>query len=317
MKRIAQLWKNNTYKIVIGLALLTAVFSGVNNFITKIAVTAVKDPVVFTTLKNAIVAVFIIGIIIVWKKRNEIKSLTPKQKKLLILIGIIGGSIPFILYFTGLKQTSALNASLIHKTLFVWVAIMAVPILKEKIGWLQFAAMGLLFGGTIAVGGFQGFKLNTGELMILGATLFWATENIIAKIVLKDVSSILLAGARMVLGSIILFAVVLFQNKTQMMTWLNLIQWSWTLLTSALLLGYVLSWYTALKYAPVTVVASLLVPATLITNILTAIFVTHTMPNIQIVSNVLLATGAALLIYATIKQRNAARIERVKLVYQN
>src|SRR3990167_2313884 len=71
MQRITNFWKNNTYKIAIGLALLTAVFSGVNNFITKIAVTAVKDPVVFTTLKNAIVAVFIIGIIIVWKKRNK------------------------------------------------------------------------------------------------------------------------------------------------------------------------------------------------------------------------------------------------------
>ncbi|HLA25543.1 MAG TPA: EamA family transporter, partial [Patescibacteria group bacterium] len=99
MQHITNFWKNNTYKIAIGLALLTAVFSGVNNFITKIAVTAVKDPVVFTTLKNAIVAVFIIGIIIIWKKRSELKTLTPKQKKLLILIGIIGGGIPFILYF--------------------------------------------------------------------------------------------------------------------------------------------------------------------------------------------------------------------------
>lgn len=291
----------NRYKLAIALALLTAVFSGVNNFITKIAVTAVKDPVVFTTLKNAIVAAFLIGIIIVWKKRSELASLTPKQKKLLILIGIIGGSIPFILYFTGLKQTSALNASLIHKTLFVWVAIMAVPILKEKLTWLQFAAMGLLFGGTIAVGGFQGLKLNGGELMILAATLFWAVENIIAKIVLRDVSAILLAGARMILGSIILFAVVLFQNKAQMMTGLSLAHWSWTLLTSTLLLGYVISWYTALKYAPATVVASLLVPATLITNILTAIFVTHTMPNMQILSTGLLVAGSALLVYATKK----------------
>lgn len=291
------------YKFAVGLALLTAVFSGMNNFITKIAVTAVKDPVVFTTLKNAIVAAFLIGIIIVWKKRSELASLTPKQKKLLILIGIIGGSVPFILYFTGLKQTSALNASLIHKTLFVWVAIMAVPILKEKLTWLQFAAMGLLFGGTIAVGGFQGFKLNGGELMILGATLFWAAENIIAKIVLRDVSSLLLAGARMIFGSIILFAVVLFQNKAQMMTGLSAVQWGWTLLTSVLLLGYVISWYTALKYAPAVVVASLLVPATLITNVLTAIFVTHTMPNMQILSSILLLAGTMLLIRASTKHK--------------
>ena len=291
----------NKYKLAIALGALTAVFSGVNNFITKIAVTAVKDPVVFTTLKRHCGRISYRHYYCL-EKEKRVGEIDSETKKLLILIGIIGGSIPFILYFTGLMQTSALNASLLHKTLFVWVAIMAVPILKEKIGWLQFAAMGLLFGGTIAVGGFQGFKLNGGELMILGATLFWAVENIIAKFVLRDVSSILLAGARMILGSIILFAVVLFQNKAQMMTGLSLIQWSWTLLTSVLLLGYVISWYTALKYAPVTVVASLLVPATLITNILTAIFVTHTMPNMQIWSNILLGIGTILLIYATVRR---------------
>src|SRR3989337_3640584 len=109
----------------------------------------------------------------------------------------------------------------------------------------------------------------------------------------------------MVLGSIILFAVILFQNKAQMITGLNLIQWGWTLLTSGLLLGYVLSWYTAVKYAPATVVTSLLVPATLITNILTAIFVAHQMPNIQIISNIFIVAGAVLLIYATAKRQKA------------
>ena len=138
--------------------------------------------------------------------------------------------------------------------------------------------------------------------MILAATLFWDVESIIAKIVLRDVSSILLAGSRMILGSIILFAVVLFQNKAGMMTGLNATQWGWTLLTSVLLLGYVVSWYTALKYVPATVVASLLVPATLITNILTAIFVAHQMPNIQILSSALLLAGTILLIRASIKR---------------
>ncbi len=289
------------------LATGTAIFSGVNNFLSKIAVTAVKDPIVFTTLKNGIVAVFLIGLILLLKNRSELSRLSPKQKRLLLVIGLIGGSIPFALYFTGLLQTPALNASLIHKTLFIWVAILAIPFLKEKLGWMQYAAMLLLFGGTIAIGGFQGFKFNGGELMILGATLFWAVENIIAKKVLQDVSSTLLAGARMTIGSVVLFGIVVFQGKVSLMSGLSVEQWGWTLLTSVLLAGYVLTWYTALKYAPATVVASILVSATLITNVLTTVFITHTMPNIQIGSSVLLVAGTVLLMYTTLKR---ARQER-------
>lgn len=297
-------FREDTYRMAIILAVGTAVFSGVNNFLTKIAVTAVKDPIVFTTLKNGIVAVFLIGLVLLLKNRGELTRLAPKQKRLLLAIGVIGGSIPFALFFTGLLQTSALNASLIHKTLFIWVLILAIPFLKEKLGWMQYAAMALLFGGNIAIGGFQGFKFNSGELMILGATLFWAVENIIAKVALKDISSTLLAGARMTIGSVVLFGIVVFQGKASLMSGLTFEQWGWTLLTSTLLAGYVLTWYTALKYAPATVVASILVSATLITNVLATIFITHKMPNIQIGSSVLLAAGVALLIRASFKQRN-------------
>ena len=50
------------------LGLTTAAISGTNNFLTKIAVTAIKDPVLFTTLKNALVAAFLIGAILMLKK---------------------------------------------------------------------------------------------------------------------------------------------------------------------------------------------------------------------------------------------------------
>ena len=68
------------------------------------------------------------------------------------------------------------------------------------------------------------------------------------------------------------------------------------MLTSIFLLGYVLTWYTALKYAPATYVATLLVPATLITNILSAIFITHAFSIQQFISAVLFITGTALVV---------------------
>ena len=278
------------------LVIATAFISGTNNFLTKTAVTAVKDPVVFTMLKNAVVALLIFGLLLVFRSWREIPKLSRRDAMRLIAIGIIGGSVPFLLYFIGLTSTTAINAGLIHKTLFLWVAFLAIPFLKERMSAWQWLGIGMIFVANPILGGFTGFKYNAGELMILAATLLWALENIIAKKALANVSSSLLAGARMILGSMILGAIVLIQGKTQLVTGLTMSQWAWTLLTSALLLGYVLTWYTALKYAPATYVATLLVPATLVTNMLSAIFITHNFPTPYILSTILFLCGSALII---------------------
>src|SRR3989344_8353643 len=66
------------------LVVATAFLSGTNNFLTKIAVTAVQDPVVFTTLKNAVVALFIFGLLIVFRSWREIPKLSRRDTMRLI-----------------------------------------------------------------------------------------------------------------------------------------------------------------------------------------------------------------------------------------
>ena len=288
--------KHSTLFYATVLALGATVVSGASNFLNKIAVTAVKDPIVFTTLKNTIVALFLVGIILALKKWQEIKSLNRNQALKLLAIGVIGGSVPFALFFTGLAQTSAINASLIHKTLFIWVLLLGIPLLKERLTRWQWLGVGAIFGANLLVGGFNGFKYNAGELMILGATILWAIENVIAKIALRDLSSSLVASARMIIGSLILFSFIIWRGGASAVYVLNFQQWGWTILTSVLLLGYVLTWYSALKRAPATYVATLLVPATLVTNVLSAVFVTHAFSGKQAFSMALFLIGAILVV---------------------
>ena len=125
----------------------------------------------------------------------------------------------------------------------------------------------------------------------------WAIENIIAKIALKDLSSVVVASARMAIGSLILMAVVVWRGGGGAVFNLNAAQWSWALVASALLFGYVLAWYTALKYAPAIYAAAMLVPATLVTNVLSAIFITRSFTALQFLSSFLLIAGVALVIF--------------------
>ena len=293
----------NTLRAGMILALCTALISGFSNFIAKIAVTSVKNPVIFTTLKNAVVACLLIGIILIGRSRKELRSLSKKSWVRMILIGIIGGSVPFVLYFTGLSHTTALSASFIHKTLFIWVALLAYFFTKERFSFFQAVAFFFLILGTAVLGGKGQLHFGKPELMILGATFLWAIENIIAKHALKEVSSTLLAGSRMVFGSILLTGFVFLQGKQSLLVSLQPTQWLWTIIPAVLLLGYVLTWYAALKRAPVTLVTSLLVPATFITTMLSGIFITKTISSQDLVSGACIIGAVALISIVSLRKK--------------
>jgi drug/metabolite transporter (DMT)-like permease len=287
------------------LAFLTAFISGVSNFYNKVALTQTGDPLVFTTLKNSLVGFLLLPIIFGNKSLHFKKSIESHSFGLLA-IAIIGGSLPFALYFTGLSYTSAAVASFIHKTLFIWVAFLAVLFLKEKFSYVQLGGFTLLILGSFLFPGSLNFQFNQAELMILAAVILWSLENIIAKKVLGSVNVNLVTSSRMILGSLILFLIVIFQNKLQFIFSLNLQQWFLTIISSLLLFGYVNFWYRALQLAPATLVTSILVLASPITNLLTSLFITHQV-NWQLLINFGLITLGGTLIILRAKDLFKAR----------
>ena len=283
------------------LSLITAIVSGFSIFASKIFVTKL-DPLVFTTLKNLFVAVILSFMILNKSHIQSLLKLNRKDVLRLILIGLIGGGIPFALFFTGLSMTSAATGAIIHKTLFIWVAILAYFFLKEKFGFLQIIGYVLIIASAIFIAKINKFSLGAGELMILGATILWAVENVIAKRTLANVPSELVAWARMTIGSVVLFSVVLFQGKSIAITGLSQGQIISVLIGGILLTTYVLTWYKALSYAPASLVAVILTLSTLITSSLSAMFITHNFPGVEILSNVILAVGVIAILKISTKQ---------------
>ena len=275
----------------IKLAFLAAIISGFAVFFNKFAMSFWTNSSVFTTAKNLIVVFFLISLMLLLKKRAELKNLSRKQWLQLVLIGLIGGSIPFLLFFKGLSLTSSINAAFFHKTLFVWVALMAVIFLKEKISSLQFLALGVLFAGIYLFGSPREFNFGYGELLILAATLLWAVENIIAKLTLKKLSPLIVGWGRMFFGSIFLFGFLLSTGTANKLLISDINSLGWLALSGLILLGYVTTWYSALKYAPATVVASVLVLAAPITAILNSVFITHQFNTSLILPIGLIALG--------------------------
>jgi drug/metabolite transporter (DMT)-like permease len=280
-------------------ALVTAVISGVAIFFNRFAVKAVGDALVFTTIKNLGV-----GLLVVWWlvfKQTNLSRINKRDWLKLAIIGVIGGSVPFYLFFKGLMLAQSASAALIHKTLIFWVTVWAVPMLKEKISLKQMGALGLIFASNFVIGGLGQWSWGQGEWMILGATVLWAVENVVAKVTLKRVEVPVVVGARMILGSLLLLLVTITTGKLNLIFKLSVTQWGMMLVTVGLLLGYVVSWYKALKLAPVTLVATILSLGAVVTNILSSIFITRNLTYGMLGQSILLVAGVWFFARETLK----------------
>lgn len=285
----------NHYKKGIIFALMTAVISGISVFYNKLVLNTGVDPLILNIFKNGGVTIVLSLIIFSLPNRINLRALSSTQWRKLIILGVIGGSLPFVLFFTGLSRIPAVNANFIHKTLFVWVALLAIPLLSENLNIGQVIGYLIIASSNFAIGGFSGFSGSMGEILVLAATILWSVENIIAKIILRDIDATVAAWGRMFFGVIMLLLIALFQNKSVLLLQLSPSQLLPIFGSVIFLTGYVLTWYHALKYAPATVVASVLILATPITNILTVIFITHSFPS-MVVSNILLSVIGVLII---------------------
>jgi drug/metabolite transporter (DMT)-like permease len=256
----------------VGLAVVAALISGVSIFINGFAVKQLPDPAVYTTLKNGVAALLLLGVAVAVVPRAEVRALDRRSWGGMILVGIIGGSIPFVLFFSGLAAASAPTAAFIQKTLFVWVALLAVPLLGERLGWFPIAAMGILLAGLILVAPPVGVVWGPGETMIAAATLFWAIEVIIARrLLVRGVPSPVLGAARLGIGLVVLVGYLAVSGRLDIVAALSVTQWLWGLGTGLLLAAYVGTWFAALRRAPASIVASVLVLGAPITAVIQAL----------------------------------------------
>ncbi len=286
------------FTLGIKIAFITALISGISIFYNKLIVTKGIDSLVFNILKNGGTAILISFFLLYKKSFTKLLKLKRKDWLKLILIAAVGGSIPFVLYFEGLRSVSAVNGALIHKTLFIWVLAMAIPVLGEKINLWQVIGYLLIIWSNLFLGGFQGFAFGRAELLILSATLLWSLENIIAKIALKNIESDIVAWARMFFGTLILIGFALTQNKLGLILSIPLNQIIGIAGSILLLTFYVLTWYKALSFAPATTVTAILVLSLPITNILTAVFINHlSLPFQQILGMSITIVGISLISY--------------------
>lgn len=301
----------------------TAVVSGVAIFLNARGVREAGDVTVYTTAKNLVAAGLLAVLLVLWpgsgrrlrSSGGDGRAAWRSSKGAVagvVCIGIVGGSVPFVLFFEGLARESSVHAAFLQKTLVIWVALLAPVLLGERLRFGHGAAIALLITGqAFADGGLGGFRFGPGEALILGATLLWSVEVILARRLLAgQVAPLVLGTARMVLGSAVLVGWIAVSGRWSALTGLDARGWEWAALTGAILAGYVAGWFTALSLAPAVDVTAVLSAGAVVTAVLSALDTGAAPPAVQAGGLVMLVAGAALVVLLASRARRAG-IEEV------
>lgn len=248
---------------------LNAVLSGFAIYINSLGVHLFADSTLYTTLKNSVVGVaLLLPVLVLSRQRAELARLTRQQWGYLLLLAVIGGSASYALYFRGLQLTTVATGSLIYHAQFLVVALLAVFLLRERIGPLLWVALAVLLIGTSLGTNLHAVRWDSGALLVVLATVLFAGSFVLAKYLLRELSTLTVMAAKMSIGSALLVTYVAASGRLGAVTHLSRIQWAYTLGTGVLLLAFTVTAFLALRYASATAATAIPAASPIITTLL-------------------------------------------------
>lgn len=232
-------------------AFTAAVISGFAVYTNSYGVRAFGNATAYTTVKNSVAAIVLLAALALASAASTREGFTRPRTAPhwagLGAVAVIGGSVPFVLFFQGLSMVSAASGAFTYHTLVIWVALLAVPLLRERFTLGHVAAIAaLVWGQALLGGGAGGLAPSKGEAMILAATLMWAAEVIVVRRLLRDLSPLTVAVARMGGGAVLLIGWTLATHAHALIA-AGWHQWSWALASGLILAANVAASYAALS----------------------------------------------------------------------
>lgn len=266
-------WTTAGKGIGILLVLLTAVISGVSIFVNSVGVQGTNSDA-FVTVRNGLVAVLLVPMVLLVRRDLRV-ALRRTDWARLAAIGVIGGAVPFLLFFRGIQMATAAGgaatASFGYRTLFIMATVLGVLFLKEKFSARIALAAGLLLVGNALLLSLTAPIWTDGTALVLAATALWAGEYTLSKRTLRDLPSSTVALGRMGFGGLVLFGYLAVTNQLGAVMAFSGPQLQMMAISTILLLGFVTTWYAGLKHVDVSVATAVLVLGFPITFALSAL----------------------------------------------
>jgi drug/metabolite transporter (DMT)-like permease len=280
------------------LVVATALISGVSTFVNAYAVQGTNSDA-FVTVRNLATALFLVPIALL-AARPLAAPLRRVDWGRLALIGLVGGAIPFLLFFRGIELATAAGgaatASFAYRCLFLIATVLGLVFLRERFHWRVTLAAGLLLGGNVLLLSLVAPIWTDGTAYVFAATVLWAVEYTISRRTLRDLASSTVALGRMGFGAAFLLVYLAATAQLGAIGSLSGAQWQWVAISAVLLTGFVVTWYAGLKRVELGVATSVLVLGFPVTLLLEALVRGAPATLGEIAGSVLVAAGVVVAI---------------------
>lgn len=279
------------------LAVLTMAISGVSIYVNSLGVRLFSDSTLYTALKNAIVGIALAcPLVFSARVRRAYRRLSRPQWLLLLAVALIGGSLPYALYFRGLQLSTPVTASLIDHTQFLLVALLAALFLKERFRATLWAALVVLLIGLSLGLGVRAVRWDAGVPFLLAGTILFAVDFVVMKHLLGSVEPLTVMTFKMTLGSVLLFTFVAATGHAGMVPRLSALQLAFAGVTGLILLAFTVSSVLGLRHASATAVTAIPAGSPIVTTALVLLSQQTSIPAWRLLG-LLLALLAVLAIF--------------------
>ncbi len=247
----------------LGLVLATAIVSGVSTFVNSYAVAGTNSDA-FVTVRNVAVAGMLVPFALVAAvRRPSGPALRRGDWARLAAIGLVGGAIPFLLFFHGLELATAAGgattASFLYRTLFLFATVFAWLFLRERFRWEIVLGAVLLLAGSYLLLSLKSVVWTDGSMYVLAATVLWAAEYTLSKRTLRDLPASTVGLGRMGFGALFLVAYLTVTAQWGAAAAFSSAQWEWVAISALLLTAFVATWYSGLARIDLSVATAVLV----------------------------------------------------------
>ena len=286
-------YKPSNIVVGYGSAILSAALFGSISTVAKPVLTSI-DPIVLSSLVCLIAGLVFTPI----ARQTKFKRLSRKYYFLLLATAVCGAAIAPVLFFLGLTQTTAADTSLLANGETVFSILFATLIFRERLRPIGYIAVCvILFGVFIVTTNLEFdnsmFALDSGNLLIIGATMLWGFDNNICLIITKQIEVSRLVQIRSLVGGSILFLTVLVFRLP-----FNI---QWTQIPSVVILGvfgFALSlflYWHSIKRIGVVKASSIVSLSAAFGLVLAAIFLKETISLYQVIAVAIMLLGIRLM----------------------
>lgn len=230
--------------------LCVVVIWGLNFTLVKYAMRSLS-PLTFNTLRFGMATLLLLSVM---RVRGETFDLRPRDILPVIFLGFCGHTLYQALFINGLAHTTPAVASLLMATSPLFVAAYGYLLRIERVRSGVLAGILVSLAGVLLLiaGGQTEISLRNstflGDLLVLGAAMFWAGYTLGGKPLLGRYSPLKLNAMTMVPGTILLAIISVPQIRAQ--DWGAVTPGAWAALAYSTLfsvvVGYIL-WYTSVQ----------------------------------------------------------------------